>query len=98
MKKYNVYYATEENAYEIEKYAADTLPKALKAMKDIVEENEGEFDRNEIKKNVSEHGHDYLEMESVQGYNIVIGIAEEDNDDIDCLLNDYREEFINNNL
>ena len=95
MKKYNLYYGTEENAYEIEKSVEPiSLNECLDTMQEWIEEEEEEFDRNAWEKMLSERDFDYEDMENLRGYHIVIGIAEEGNTEIEDYLNDCRREMI----
>jgi hypothetical protein len=94
MKKYNLYYGTEENAYEIDKIGPKSLSKALDTMQKWIEEEGEEFDRNACEKMLSERGYDYEDMENMRGYHIIIGIAEEGNSEVEDYLNDCRNVFI----
>ena len=97
MKKYNLYYGTEEDAYEIGKSKPMSLNECLDTMQEWIEEEEEEeeeFDRNACEKMLSERGYDYEEMVNLRGYGIVIGIAEEGNTEIENYLNDCRREMI----
>ena len=93
MKKYNLYYGTEENAYEIDKSKPMPLNECLDRMQEWIEEEEEEFDRNACEKTLSERGYDYEEMPNLRGYGIVIGIAEEGNTEIEDYLNERRREM-----
>lgn len=94
MKKYYIYYGTEENAYEMEKFGPKTLDEALDGLQEWHDEVDEEFDREACKKVVEECGYDYEEMENAHDYHTIMGIAEEGNTEVEGYLNDLRNEFI----
>jgi hypothetical protein len=94
MKKYNIYYGTEENAFEIDQHGPMPLKEALDTMQKWIGEEDEEFDRKACKKMLLDRGYDYEEMENAHDYHILIGIAEEGNTGVEDILTDYRNEFI----
>lgn len=102
MKKYNVYYATEENAYEIDKHGPMSLDKALETIAGWVEENNEDTDEDEeffldkdyIRKSIEIDGSTYTEFPNSHDYTIVVGIAEDGNTEVDDYLEELRDEFI----
>lgn len=94
MKKYYIYYGTEENAYEMDKFGPKTLDEALDGLQEWHDEVDEEFDREAWKTMLSERGYDYENMENAHDYHTIMGIAEEGNLGVECYLNDLRNEFI----
>jgi hypothetical protein len=100
MKKYFLYYGTEENAYEIDKQACDTLDEAVNAIARWMEDEddlacEETIDKEKFKKVVNEDGYAIVETENSHGYHIVMGVAVHGHcKEISGLLRDYRRDFI----
>lgn len=95
MKKYNLYYGTEENAYEIDKHGPMSLEEAIDNLQKWVDEEEDwELDREMCKKVVEECRYFYEEMENTHDYRVIIGIAKEGNTEVEGYLNELRKEFI----
>ena len=95
MKKYNLYYGTEENAYEIDKHGPMSLEEAIDNLQEWVDEEEDwELNREACKKVVVEDGYFYEEMDNAHGYRIITGIAEEGNTEVEDYLEELRNEFI----
>ena len=95
MKKYYLYYGTEENAYEPEKFGPKTLEEALDTMQEWFEENGDDFNRKLWEENISKNGYDYEETDNSQGYYTVMGIAMQGKcNKVRSILTDYRREML----
>ena len=76
-KKTYLYYATEENCFETEKFDTTTPIEDVKRFlkDDYLETDEIESAANQMKSDFENNGFAIYETEQGQGYNILIGIA-----------------------
>lgn len=96
-KNYFVYYATEENAYEIEKSQPLTGQEALQLAKSYIEEHapsEVEEAMKEIN-DFKEEGGTYEFEDDYKGYVMIVGIAPKGKlCNVIRTINDYRKEIV----
>lgn len=93
-----VYYASEENAYEISRSTGnrrDVLSSIrLDVIDDGVDELEAEHNVDSLKQGLENDGYAYVEYENAAEYNIIIGVAYHGNTKpITSMLKERRQEI-----
>ncbi len=75
MKTY-IYYGTEENAFEIEKYETKNPFEDVRDFLNYIDDDEIDTALTQMKSDFEKNGFSIYETEQKQGYEIIIGIAE----------------------
>lgn len=96
-KKYFVYYATEENAFETEKNGAYIKEEALKEAKSYLDEYEDESDITDDMEHLEKHmdyGTEVTFPDKWKGYTMLVGIAPKGRcRNVSSIITDLRREY-----
>ena len=92
--KHIVYFASEENGYELEKTEFATLEEAMKCVGQYGVVEGVDFGEETIPNEIEANGFGYATTDD-NGYHLIVGIATEGHgDSLMEIINDVREDFV----